>query len=122
MSDSMPPRKSYRTPKLTVLVPIAEVANMMGIPKWKAGRRLESLWASDAAKGQADWRVRVGSDTGQILINLEALRERHPALFERRYVSRHEFESMIDRQESFEKSQRSVIARVAALERAKASA
>jgi hypothetical protein len=101
--------RSSRPPKLAALVPIAEVASMMGIAKRRCARRLEALWASDLEKGHADWRFRVGSsDTGQILINLEALRVRHPALFERRYVSRAEVESIIDRLENVEAEQRRV--------------
>lgn len=82
---------------------------MMGIAKRRCARRLEALWTTDLEKGHADWRFRVGkSETGQILINLEALRARHPSLFERRYVSRAEVESIIDRLEGVEAEQRRV--------------
>ena len=93
-----------RHPRLAQLVSVAEVARIADRPKRTMARHLARLWERDEERGGADWRYRMAED-GKILINLERLRARHPALFERRYVARGEFESLIKRVEGVELSQ-----------------
>lgn len=100
-------RKPYRTPKLAALVTVADLAKEAGIPKRTFAWRLSKLWERDVAQGHGDWRYQLAAD-GKILINRERLVARHPALLQRRYVARREFESLIDRVEGVEAEQRRV--------------
>lgn len=103
----MSARSSYRAPKLAALVTVSDLAKEVGIPKRTLAWRLSKLWQRDTEEGRGDWRYQLAAD-GKILINRERLQARHPALFERRYVARREFESLIDRVERVESEQKRV--------------
>jgi hypothetical protein len=85
-----------RIPTLGQLRDISTIAKMIGRPYRQTYRLLTRLAARDAAedpRGLRTWLIDSGR-TRKKLINLQRLRAAHPAIFERRYVSREEHDDL----------------------------
>ncbi len=85
-----------RIPTLGQLRDISTIAKMIGRPYRQTYRLLTRLAARDAIddpRGLRTWLIDSGR-TRKKLINLQRLRASHPAIFERRYVSREEHDDM----------------------------
>ena len=85
-----------RVPTLGQLRDISTIAKMIGRPYRQTYRLLTRLAARDALddpRGQRAWLLDSGR-TRKKLVNLQRLRAAHPAIFERRYVSREEHDDM----------------------------
>ena len=88
--------RMQRVPVLGQLRDISTIAKMIGHPYRQTYRLLMRLAAIDAVddrRGERAWLVDYGPNRKK-LINLQRLRAVHPAIFERRYVSREEQEDM----------------------------
>ncbi len=88
--------RMQRIPTLGQLRDISTIAKMIGRPYRQTYRLLTRLAARDAIddpRGLRTWLIDSGR-TRKKLINLQRLRASHPAIFERRYVSREEHDDM----------------------------
>lgn len=91
---------AQRSPRPIRLHTVSEIARMVGRPRRTVLYQLTRLIARAETEGRAiDWAIRFSSpcERAMWLFNLSALRRAHPALFERRYVTRPEFEVLEDR-------------------------
>lgn len=82
--------------RLGQLRDISTIAKMIGRPYRQTYRLLTRLAARDAVddpKGRRAWFIDSGRKRMK-LVNLQRLRAVHPAIFERRYVSREEHDDM----------------------------
>ena len=90
-----------RVPRLERLRSIAEIARMVDRPRRTMLRQLMNLHRVTRANGGREWLFRAKVQ-GKWLINLSILWSEHPALFERRYPKREEFEELRARVETLE--------------------
>ncbi len=82
--------------RLGQLRDISSIAKMIGRPYRQTYRLLSRLAARDAVEdpsGKRAWFIDTGRKKMK-LVNLQRLRAVHPAIFERRYVSREEHDDM----------------------------
>lgn len=88
-----------RAPRLERLRTIAELARTVERPKRSLFRQLLALHAKTRAEGRQEWLFRLNTplERGRWRVNLSVLRREHPALFETRYVRRHEHEELVAR-------------------------
>jgi hypothetical protein len=88
--------KRVRLPRVGALRTVGEIARMMGRPYRSTLRLLVSMAKRDVDDGMPPERVwLVDPGRGKVkLVNLQRLHAAHPALFERRYVSREEYDDL----------------------------
>lgn len=75
---------------------ISEIAKHIRRPYRQTLRLLVGMARRDASEGErGKWLIDNGPGKRK-LVNLQSLRASHPALFERRYVSREEYEDVVE--------------------------
>lgn len=86
-----------------VIVTIGDIVRMTGLTRYRARASLRRELARDRANGKStEWFIPGGGERRPDHYNLSLLERAHPSMFKTRYVSKDEYEELLERMDSFE--------------------